>query len=74
MHNVEGPRKVYVVLLCDVSRMSLLTGQDIRDVLHGRSHTHTITVTIGDVYDEMWDKIEESHIFEDGEWVENGWD
>ena len=58
--NVNGPKKVYTTLKCVVVKIDLKTGERIHTNFNGRSKTHTITIQLGDTYEEMKQKMLES--------------
>ncbi len=57
---VDGPRKTYTVLKCDLVKHNLKTKEKIFTEFNGRSETHTITTQLGDTYEEMKGKMLES--------------
>ncbi len=54
---VIGPKKVYAVLKCELVKHNLKTGEKMYTEFHGRSKTHTITIPLGDTYEEMKGKM-----------------
>ena len=56
---VNGPKKVHLNLSCVLERVDPKTGVEDQDTFGSRSGTHTVTVQLGDTYDEMKDKIRE---------------
>ena len=56
---VDGPKKVHMNLSCVLEKEDPRTGVKEQDTFGSRSGTHTITVQLGDTYDEMKDKIRE---------------
>ncbi len=57
---VNGSKKVYTVLKCELIKHNLKTGEKMYTEFHGRSKTHTITIPLGDTYEEMKGKMLES--------------
>ena len=60
VNGVDGPRKTYTVLKCDLVKYNLKTGERIFTEFNGKSRTHTITTELGDTYEEMKGKMLES--------------
>jgi hypothetical protein len=60
VNDVSGPKKVYLNLKCILERVDMKTGQKLSVEFNGRSKTHTVTIQLGDTYDEMTDKMLES--------------
>ncbi len=58
--SVNGPGKVYTSLKCKLKKIDLKTGKETHADFTGRSKTHTITTQIGDIYEEMKQKMLES--------------
>ena len=56
---VDVPKKVHMNLSCVLEKEDPRTGVKEQDTFGWRSGTHTITVQLGDTYDEMKDKIRE---------------
>ncbi len=57
---VNEPKKVYTVLKCELVKHNLKTGEKTYTEFHGRSKTHTITIPLGDTYEEMKGKMSEN--------------
>ena len=57
---VNGPKKVYTILKCELVKHDPKTGERMYTEFHGRSKTHTITTQLGDTYEEMKGKMLES--------------
>ncbi len=58
--SVNGPKKVSTNLVCVLEKEDPKTGAKETDTFGARSGTHTITVQLGDTYDEMKGKMRES--------------
>ena len=54
------PKKVHMNLSCILSKEDPRTGAEEEDMFGSRSGTHTITVQLGDKYDEMKEKMKEN--------------
>ncbi len=54
------PKKVYMNLSCVLEKEDPKTGVREEDTFGSRSGTHTVTVQLGDTYDEMKDKMREN--------------
>ena len=54
------PKKVHMTLSCTLEKEDLKTGVREEDTFGLRSGTHTVTVQLGDTYDEMKDKMREN--------------
>ncbi len=59
-NSVDGPRKVYTALKCVLKKTDMKTGIETYTDFVGRSKTHTISLKIEDVYEEMIEKMLES--------------
>ncbi|CAB4045092.1 Hypothetical predicted protein, partial [Paramuricea clavata] len=60
VNDVEGAKKVYLVLTCELVKEDSKTKQKTYTTFHGRSNTHTITVNISGEYEKMREKVLES--------------
>ncbi len=58
--SVSGPKKVHMNLSCIMAKEDPKTGVMETDRFGARSGTHTVTVQLGDTYDEMKDKMREN--------------
>ncbi len=54
------PKKVHMTLSCTLEKEDPKTGVREEDTFGSRSGTHTVTVQLGDTYDEMKDKMREN--------------
>ncbi len=57
---VNGPKKVHLNLSCVLERVDPKTGVKDQDTFGSRSGTHTVTVQLGETYDEMRERIREN--------------
>ncbi len=57
---VSGPKKVHMNLSCVLEKEDPKTGVREEDTFGSRSGTHTVTIQLGDTYDEMKDKTREN--------------
>ncbi len=57
---VDGPKKAYAVLKCVLVKHNLKTGDRIFSDFNGHSKTHTVTAELGEMYEEMKEKMLES--------------
>ncbi len=57
---VSGPKKVHMNLSCVLEKEDPKTGDREEDTFGSRSGTHTITVQLGDAYDEMRERMLEN--------------
>ena len=60
MDGVNGPKKVHMNLSCVLEKEDPKTGNKEEDKFGVRSGTYTLTVQLGDTYDEMKDKMREN--------------
>ncbi len=58
--NFNWPKKVHMNLSCVLVKEDPKTGVEEEDMFGARSGTHTVTVQLGDMYDEMKDKMREN--------------
>ena len=58
--SVNGSKKVHMNLSCVLEKEDPKTGNKEEDKFGARSGTYTVTVKLGDTYDEMKDKIREN--------------
>ncbi len=58
--SVDGPRKVNMNLSCILEKEDPKTGDKEEDTFGARSGTHTITIQLGETYDEMKGKMQET--------------
>ncbi len=58
--SVDGPKKVNMNLSCVLEKEDPKTGNKEEDTFGARSGTHTVTVQLGDIYDDMKDKMREN--------------
>ncbi len=58
--NVNESKKVYTVLKCTLFKDNPKTGKETYTDFNGRSKSHTVTVQLGDTYEEMKQKMTES--------------
>ena len=56
----EGSKKVHLNLVCTLVKENMVSKQVDTDTFGARSKTHTVTVQLGDTYDEMTEKMLES--------------
>ena len=54
---VSGPRKVHMNLSCVLEKEDPKTGNSMEDTFGARSKTQSITLQLGDTYDEMRDRM-----------------
>ena len=54
---VNGPKRVHMNLSCVLEKEDPKTGNKEEDTFGARSGTHTVTVQLGDMYNEMKDKM-----------------
>ncbi len=54
---VSGPKKVHMNLSCVLEKEDRKTGNSIEDTFGARSKTQSITLQLGDTYDEMRDRM-----------------
>ena len=57
---VSGPKKVHMNLSCILEKEDVRTGNKMEDTFGARSNTRTITLQLGDTYDEMRDRMIEN--------------
>ncbi len=57
---VNGPKRVHMNLSCVLEKEDPKTGNKKEDTFGARSGTHTVTVQLGDMYNEMKDKMREN--------------
>ncbi len=57
---VNGPKRVHMNLSCVLEKEDPKTGDKEEDTFGARGGTHTVTVQLGDIYDEMKDKMREN--------------
>ncbi len=58
--SVDGPKRVHMNLSCVLEKEDPKTGNKEEDTFGARSGTHLVTVQLGDMYNEMKDKMREN--------------
>ena len=58
--SVDGPKKVNMNLSCILEKEDPKTGDKEEDTFGARSGTHTVTIQLGETYDEMKGKRQEN--------------
>ena len=58
--SADGPKKVNMNLSCILEKEDSKTGNKEEDTFGARSGTHTVTILLGETYDEMKDKMREN--------------
>ena len=58
--SVDGPKRVNMNLSCVLEKEDPKTGNKEEDTFGARSGTYTVTVQLGDIYDEMRDRMREN--------------
>ncbi len=56
----KGSKKVHLNLVCTLVKENMVSKQVDTDTFGARSKTHTLTIQLGDIYDEMTEKMLES--------------
>ncbi len=60
VNGVSGPKKVYMNLSCVLEKEDPKTGTKMEDTFGARSKTRTITLQLGETYDEIRDRMLEN--------------